>query len=185
MPYSSTRTSGAYKSALQAQQIAALQGMGNKGVVSRPNVKRDLAGFDRALKYAEVALEKGPKVQLGTGKEGSGVGIIVDNNEQAAARPGTGAGAAEAVIAAAQRKRDVEKPNSNGLRTRVTTMYVKPGVPRGKRSPFLPVPHYDNPRMSFRAETVDYRLEHWPRCPSGETESRTSACQSCGCARCH
>ncbi len=41
--------------------------------------KRQLAGFDRALQFAEVALTKGPKVQLGTGAEGSGVGIIVDN----------------------------------------------------------------------------------------------------------
>lgn len=42
--------------------------------------KRDLSGFDRALKFSEAALTKGPKVQLGTGGEGSGVGIIVDNN---------------------------------------------------------------------------------------------------------
>lgn len=42
--------------------------------------KRDLTGFDRALKFSEAALTKGPKVQLGTGAEGSGVGIIVDNN---------------------------------------------------------------------------------------------------------
>ena len=41
--------------------------------------KRDLAGFDRALTFAEAALTKGPKIQLGTGAEGSGVGIIVDN----------------------------------------------------------------------------------------------------------
>ncbi|KAK3989350.1 hypothetical protein QBC44DRAFT_85408 [Cladorrhinum sp. PSN332] len=41
----------------------------------------DLAGFDRALTYAEAALTKGPAIQLGTGAEGgSGVGIIVDNN---------------------------------------------------------------------------------------------------------
>ncbi|KIH90835.1 hypothetical protein SPBR_00838 [Sporothrix brasiliensis 5110] len=46
--------------------------------------KRDLAGFDRALTYAEAALTKGPKVQLGTGKEGSGVGIIVDNTPSTA-----------------------------------------------------------------------------------------------------
>ena len=49
---------------------------------------RDIAGFDRALTFAEAALEKGPKVQLGTGE--AGVGIIVDNNQEAAARPGTG-----------------------------------------------------------------------------------------------
>ncbi len=46
---------------------------------------RALDGFDRALKFAEAGLEKGPKVQLGTGA--AGVGILVDNNQEAAARP--------------------------------------------------------------------------------------------------
>ncbi len=50
---------------------------------------RALAGFDRALTFAEAGLVKGPKVQLGTGA--AGVGILVDNNQVAAARPGTGA----------------------------------------------------------------------------------------------
>lgn len=77
--------------------------------------KRDLASFDRALKFAEVALGKGPKVQLGTGKEGSGVGIIVDNNPTAAGRPGT----------AKKAKRDL--PGSG--RVKVTTMYVRSGIP--------------------------------------------------------
>ena len=53
--------------------------------------KRQSAGFDRALTFAEAALTKGPKIQLGTGEGGSGVGIIVDNNINAAARAGTGA----------------------------------------------------------------------------------------------
>ncbi|KAK5657838.1 hypothetical protein OQA88_2911 [Cercophora sp. LCS_1] len=44
---------------------------------------RDLAGFDKALRYAEVGLEKGPDIQLGTGAGGSGVGVIVDNNQAA------------------------------------------------------------------------------------------------------
>ncbi|KAK3687561.1 hypothetical protein B0T22DRAFT_439178 [Podospora appendiculata] len=58
--------------------------------------KRQLEGFDRALKFAEAALTKGPKIQLGTGAEGSGVGIIVDNRPAGAAaaaavaRAGTG-----------------------------------------------------------------------------------------------
>ena len=52
--------------------------------------KRDLAGFDRALQYAEAALTKGPVIQLGTGEGGSGVGIIVDNT---GGRIGEGAGA--------------------------------------------------------------------------------------------
>ncbi|KAK0636994.1 hypothetical protein B0T17DRAFT_504380 [Bombardia bombarda] len=41
----------------------------------------DLSGFDRALTFAEAALTKGPDIQLGTGAEGSGVGIIVDNHQ--------------------------------------------------------------------------------------------------------
>lgn len=82
--------------------------------------KRDLAGFDRALTYAEAALVKGPKVQLGTGGEGSGVGIIVDNNPTAAARPGKGG-------EAAAEKRDV--PAAPVRRAKVTTMYVRRGVP--------------------------------------------------------
>ncbi|KAK0619976.1 hypothetical protein B0T14DRAFT_496601 [Immersiella caudata] len=53
-------------------------------------MKRDLAGFDRALQFAEVALTKGPDIQLGTGAHGAGVGIIVDNNQADAAGAGTG-----------------------------------------------------------------------------------------------
>jgi len=68
----------------QAQQIAAIQGLGKEIAPREETVgKRDLAGFDRALQYAEVALTKGPKIELGTGAEGSGVGIIVDNNAKA------------------------------------------------------------------------------------------------------
>ncbi|KAK3389194.1 hypothetical protein B0H63DRAFT_518433 [Podospora didyma] len=52
---------------------------------TKVKTKRDLAGFDRALKFAEVALTKGPKIELGTGGHGSGVGIIVDNHASAAA----------------------------------------------------------------------------------------------------
>jgi hypothetical protein len=52
--------------------------------------RQGLAGFDRALRYAEAALVKGPKVHLGTGEDGAGVGIIVDNNVDAAARAGKG-----------------------------------------------------------------------------------------------
>jgi hypothetical protein len=89
--------------------------------------KRDLAGFDRALTYAEAALVKGPKVQLGTGGEGSGVGIIVDNNPTAAARPGKGGEAA-----AGAEKRDV--PAAPVRRAKVTTMYVRRGVPACKSS---------------------------------------------------
>jgi hypothetical protein len=133
---------------IQAQQIAGLQGMGKEIAprvipVNAPKLKsRDLAGFDRALQYAENALVKGPKIQLGTGAEGSGVGIIVDNNQVAAARPGTGnaeggavaapgGGAAEGAIVAQQRvkTRDVEQPRR---RAKVTTMYVRSGIPAGE-----------------------------------------------------
>ncbi|KAM7217416.1 hypothetical protein V8F06_007165 [Rhypophila decipiens] len=110
----------------QAQQIATIQGLGKakeiaprEGEESAPK-KRDLAGFDRALQYAEAALVKGPKIELGTGAEGSGVGIIVDNN---ASRGGAEAGARE-------KKRDVdETAAAPRRRARVTTMYVRRGVP--------------------------------------------------------
>lgn len=39
--------------------------------------KRDLAGFNAALKFASDALKTSPGVELGTGEGGSGVGIIV------------------------------------------------------------------------------------------------------------
>ncbi|KAH6661821.1 hypothetical protein F5X68DRAFT_145350 [Plectosphaerella plurivora] len=119
-------------------------------------VKRDITGFDRALRYAEAALVKGPKVQLGTGSEGSGVGIIVDNNQVAAARPGRGEaeGAEKRPPAAAPvvpapgagqipvapggaEKRGLEAPPSRITRRgnlKVTTMYVRSGIPGGKHS---------------------------------------------------
>ncbi|KAK3308836.1 uncharacterized protein B0T15DRAFT_120162 [Chaetomium strumarium] len=123
--------------AQQAQQIAGLQGLGKaKAIAPRigadesPKMdKRDIAGFDRALKYAEAALTKGPKVQLGTGAEGSGVGIIVDNNANtAAAQPGAQPGA-EA------KKRDVAGATAPRRRAKVTTMYVRRGIPEVLRSP--------------------------------------------------
>ncbi|KAH9904771.1 hypothetical protein F4778DRAFT_45072 [Xylariomycetidae sp. FL2044] len=104
----------------QAAQISTLQGMG-KEIAPRsdeeasPKAKRDLAGFDRALTYAEAALTKGPTIQLGTGEEGAGVGIIVDNNA------GTVGNAAAAVA-----KREETQPRR---RTKVTRMYVKRGIP--------------------------------------------------------
>lgn len=41
-------------------------------------IKRDLNSFNAALGYAERAQKDQPKVELGTGAEGSGVGIIVN-----------------------------------------------------------------------------------------------------------
>ncbi|KAH8891334.1 hypothetical protein GQ53DRAFT_866227 [Thozetella sp. PMI_491] len=107
----------------QAQQITALQGMG-KEIAPREGetvAKRDLTGFDRALKFAEVALTKGPKVQLGTGGEGSGVGIIVENSPAAAG--------------AARAKRDADEAAAPRRRAKVTTMYVRRGVPASLQSP--------------------------------------------------
>ncbi|CAK7223925.1 hypothetical protein SCUCBS95973_005344 [Sporothrix curviconia] len=142
----------------QAQQIASLQGLGNKEIAPRvqlidveaesaniedveevdadseaaesPVAKRDLAGFDRALTFAEAALTKGPKVQLGTGREGSGVGIIVEN----------GPTVATAGVAAGE-KRDVSSSSSSSsdsspkrVRAKVTTMYVRSGIPASLQS---------------------------------------------------
>jgi hypothetical protein len=86
-----------------------------------PKAKRDLQGFDRALQYAENALTKGPVVQLGTGEGGAGVGIIVDN------RPTTATAAAA--------KRDETSVSQPRRRTKVTTMYVRRGVPAGRSLP--------------------------------------------------
>ncbi|KAL9941720.1 hypothetical protein D7B24_002282 [Verticillium nonalfalfae] len=134
----------------EAQQIASFLGIDGKQIDPAPGPppRRDLSGFDRALRYAEAALVKGPKVQLGTGAEGSGVGIIVDNNQQAAARPGRGTeegaatgggGAAEGVVvapASLKEKRGVEARQQQQPRRRakVTTMYVRSGIPAGLSS---------------------------------------------------
>ncbi|KAH0429530.1 hypothetical protein CcaCcLH18_08343 [Colletotrichum camelliae] len=74
-----------------AAAAAAAAGAPGTGIVAGRDVKkvqkRQLSGFDRALTFAEAALTKGPKVQLGNGEGGAGVGIIVDNNPTAAAQP--------------------------------------------------------------------------------------------------
>jgi hypothetical protein len=46
--------------------------------------KRDLAGFNAAFDFATGALKTSSRVQLGTGAEGSGVGIIVECGVDAA-----------------------------------------------------------------------------------------------------
>lgn len=101
-------------------------------VTDGPVVKRDLAGFDRALKYAEAALTKGPVVQLGTGEGGAGVGIIVDNRPAAAAAAGGAAEGAAAGVAAGARAKRQEGATQPRRRTKVTTMFVRRGVPAGK-----------------------------------------------------
>ncbi|KAI0122949.1 hypothetical protein BJ170DRAFT_599610 [Xylariales sp. AK1849] len=130
----------------QASQISTLQGMGKEIAPREPEIteapkvnKRDLQGFDRALQYAENALTKGPVVQLGTGEGGAGVGIIVDNRPAAAAaaRPAGAAGAAAGTAGnvAAAVKRDESAESQPRRRTKVTTMYVRRGVPVGLQTP--------------------------------------------------
>ncbi|GJC82138.1 hypothetical protein ColLi_04976 [Colletotrichum liriopes] len=134
----------------EAQAIAALQGMG-KEIAPRVQLtkthaageKRDLSGFDRALKYAEAALVKGPKIQLGTGEGGSGVGMIIENNQNAAAQPAQGQPAqgqpaqegqraAGSIVAQQKVKaRSDEAQQPPRRRAKVTTMYVRSGVPEG------------------------------------------------------
>ncbi|CAL3966466.1 hypothetical protein PZA11_003116 [Diplocarpon coronariae] len=104
----------------QAAQVTALQGMGKE---IAPRVvqlhatahKRDLQGFNAALNYASAALKTSPEVQLGTGKEGSGVGITQK------------AGAARVSAPRARREvvaRDFFSPK---MKTTVTTMFVRGG----------------------------------------------------------
>ncbi|KAJ4416901.1 hypothetical protein N0V85_002081 [Neurospora sp. IMI 360204] len=154
--------------AQQAQSISGLQGMGKKSIAPRTEepcddidmdmddteetetasldkAKRDLSGFDRALKFSEAALTKGPKVQLGTGAEGSGVGIIVDNNASTA-RPAAAAGK--------KKKRDADETTSTAprRRTKVTTMYVRRGIPASLQN---------NPELAAR-EVVHSHIANVP-----------------------
>ncbi|TVY85057.1 hypothetical protein LSUE1_G000696 [Lachnellula suecica] len=109
-------------------QIASLQGMG-KEIAPRvvpmklnENVKRDITGFNAALKYAAGALTTGPKIELGT--ENAGIGILqsAGSAAPAAAAPAAAAPAAQQPAAA---KRD--EPIQPKLRTTVTTMFVRGG----------------------------------------------------------
>jgi hypothetical protein len=102
-------------------QITALQGLGKeiapRIVKMEKTGKRDLAGFNAALKFASDALKSSPGVELGTGEGGSGVGI-----KQA---PGsTLPAAAPAAAAAAKRDETLLKPK---IKTTVTTMLVRGG----------------------------------------------------------
>ncbi|TVY57864.1 hypothetical protein LCER1_G002322 [Lachnellula cervina] len=121
----------------EAAQITSLQGIGKEiapRVISLAEEaetvekeKRDINGFNAALKYATGALTTSPKVQLGTGAEGSGVGILQDAGSN---RP---AAAAAAVKAKAKAKRDEIRGSGSGSgvapksRTTVTTVYVRGG----------------------------------------------------------
>jgi hypothetical protein len=100
----------------QTTQITALQGMGKEiaprviQLVKEGTEKRDINGFNAALKYASDALKNSPTIQLGT--EAAGVGII----------QGAGVNAAKPGAA----KRD-ELPSSSKMKTTVTTMFVRGG----------------------------------------------------------
>jgi hypothetical protein len=82
--------------------------------------KRDINGFNAALKYASDALKTSPKVQLGTGAEGSGVGILQDAGVSA---PAAAARSVDEIKDREVKERDGEKK----LRTTVTTMFVRGG----------------------------------------------------------
>jgi hypothetical protein len=118
---------------------AVLQGMGKaaspqvndiapriKDATAAPALKsRDLSGFDRALNYATAALKTSPKVQLGTGAEGSGVGILQDAGSATAATT-TAAKQITSELAA----REVTLPK---MKQTVTTMYIRGGpIPASK-----------------------------------------------------
>ncbi|OLN81372.1 hypothetical protein CCHL11_10168 [Colletotrichum chlorophyti] len=146
----------------EAQAIAALQGMGKQiaprlqlSKARRPADKRDLSGFDRALKYAEAALGKGPTIQLGTGEKGAGVGILIESGGakggaaeggaaggngggRGAAGGGAGGGAearpqgVSGIVAQQKVKaRSEDAQQTPRRRAKVTTMYVRSGVPAG------------------------------------------------------
>ena len=129
----------------EAAQIASLQGMGKEispRVVSLENVevhKRDINGFNAALKYATGALTTSPKVQLGTGAEGSGVGILQD------------AGGVRPATAAAKR----DESSGGGsvvipkMRTTVTTMFVRGGAGLAAAGMFLSLSHPITETVSF------------------------------------
>ncbi|OCL13690.1 hypothetical protein AOQ84DRAFT_429263 [Glonium stellatum] len=77
-------------------------------------IKRDLAGFREALNFAREAMKNQPKVELGTGKEGSGVGVVVNAGvnvpAESAANGAPAPGAAERARARARREVVGEEP---------------------------------------------------------------------------
>lgn len=98
--------------------------------------KRDINGFNAALKYATDALKTSPKVQLGT--EAAGVGILQDAGISA---PTAAAPAAAPAAARDVKDRDVQVGSGEKrLRTTVTTMFVRGGpapAEAGMPPPFI------------------------------------------------
>lgn len=113
----------------ETTQITALQGMGKEiaprvvKLIKPGQEKRDINGFNAALKYASDAIKNGPLIQLGTGEGGSGVGIK-QNPGISAPQP---AAAAKVVFG----RREAE-PLTPKMKTTVTTMFIRGGaVPEG------------------------------------------------------
>jgi len=109
----------------QSTQITALQGMGKEiaprvvSLVKIPTEKRDIAGFTAALSYATGALTKSPEIELGTGEDGSGVGITQ--------KPGGVTTGTKAAAIAAREIVAREEVASPKMRTTVTTMFLRGG----------------------------------------------------------
>jgi hypothetical protein len=101
-------------------QITALQGMGKEiaprvvKLIKDGAEKRDINGFNAALKFASDALKTSPEVQLGTGEGGSGVGITQK------AGGTTSKGATAAIV----QREEIAAPK---MKTTVTTMFVRGG----------------------------------------------------------
>ncbi|KAI0999516.1 hypothetical protein K3495_g8680 [Podosphaera aphanis] len=98
-------------------------------LIKRDNNKRGIGGFNAALSYATGTLGKNPGVELSTGIDGSGTGIIVNPSGAVtggggappkAGGAGNPAGAKGIVLA----RREEASPKT---KTTVTTMYVRGG----------------------------------------------------------
>ncbi|KAF2502189.1 hypothetical protein BU16DRAFT_1666 [Lophium mytilinum] len=76
-------------------------------------IKRDIAGFREALNFAREAMKNMPKVELGTGAEGSGVGVIVNAGVNV---PADSAANGAPPAAGARAKRGVEVEENEGPR---------------------------------------------------------------------
>lgn len=125
----------------QTAQIASLQGMGKeiapRVVTMEENgnvVKRDINGFNAALKFATGALTTSPGVELGTGEGGSGVGI---KQGAGGAKPAAAAAAPAAQAPAAAKREENAAPK---LKTTVTTMFVRGGPAPAGMSPTKLIP---------------------------------------------
>ena len=70
-------------------------------------IKRDINSFNAALGYAERAQQNQPKVELGTGAEGSGVGITVNAGLNVPANSAANGAAAPGGERAAKRSEEV------------------------------------------------------------------------------